>query len=95
MWLSMRRQALALWLALAWGVFAFLVLTEFFRVRPQMFTFALMALLLWIGNRYQPDRWGWTWTIPAWMSAWTNLHGGFVAGLGVFGIHWSCWVWDA
>ena len=95
LWPLIRRHHVAPSLSLAWGLFAFVVLTEFFRVRPQMFTYAFMAGLLWICDRDPWGRGGWIWTIPLGIVAWTNLHAGFVAGLGVFGIHWCCWVWRA
>jgi hypothetical protein len=89
------RRRLAAPIALAWAIFGCLILAEFFRVRPQMFTFAFMAILLMICDRYRPERRWILWLVPLLMALWANLHAGFVAGLGIFGIHWLEFVWSA
>jgi hypothetical protein len=55
-------------------------------LRPQAFTYLAFALLLvWI-HRASRGRVAWLALAPPLMAAWANLHGGFVAGLGVLGV---------
>ncbi len=49
-------------------------------VRPQMFTFTLAALLLWLVERAE-SRPRLLWWIPLLFVVWLNLHGGFAVGL--------------
>lgn len=77
------------------AMFGITVMAEFFRVRPQMYTYALMAWLLVVCDSY---RLGHRWTlclVPPMILAWTNLHAGFVAGLGIFGVFWLSFVAEA
>lgn len=72
-------------------------------VRPQVPTFALFTLFLLILKRHSadPSRRE-VWLLPPLMSIWVNLHGGFLAGVGVVGVaaaldvidlvwHRRCW----
>jgi hypothetical protein len=55
-------------------------------LRPQAFTYLAFALLLvWI-HRASRGRVAWLALAPPLMAAWANLHGGFVAGLGILGV---------
>lgn len=55
-------------------------------LRPQAFTYLAFALLLvWI-HRASRGRVAWLALAPLLMALWANLHGGFVAGLGVLGV---------
>jgi hypothetical protein len=55
-------------------------------LRPQAFTYLAFALLLvWI-HRASRGRVAWMALAPPLMALWANLHGGFVAGLGVLGV---------
>jgi hypothetical protein len=55
-------------------------------LRPQAFTYVAFALLLvWI-HRASRGRVAWLALAPPLMAVWANLHGGFVAGLGVLGV---------
>lgn len=66
---------------------SFLVLSRFSLVRPQLASFFLFSLLLYLcfapsvqGGPRQPPRKLWI-ASPLIMGLWSNLHGGFVAGL--------------
>lgn len=79
------------------GVMLFVVAlcTPAISVRPQMFTFlafTVLLLLLERGRRGKP--WGW---IAAGLVffPWVNLHGGFLAGLGVYGVYLAGLTLDA
>jgi len=61
--------------------------TGFTNVRAQMFTLLFLSIQFWmIGSDLQGcKKWIWAWPIMVLM--WCNLHGGVVAGLGIFGIY--------
>jgi hypothetical protein len=55
-------------------------------VRSRVFTFAFLALLLLVLVRWREGRTRWLWVIPPAFLLWANMHGGFVAGLGLLGV---------
>ncbi len=62
-------------------------------IRSHAFTYALFALILLCFERMRAGaRWPLA-VLPPTFIVWTNVHGGFVAGLGVFGIYiaWALW----
>jgi hypothetical protein len=77
------------------AIFGITVMSQFFRVRPQMFTYAAMAWLLVICDGHRPGKRVGLCLVPLLILAWTNLHAGFVAGLGVFGVFWLSFVVEA
>jgi hypothetical protein len=52
-------------------------------VRPQMFTYLFFALILLIIRQAELGKYRWLWAAPPLMILWANLHGGFLAGLGL------------
>jgi hypothetical protein len=54
-----------------------------FTVRCQMFTFMFFALWIYILERIRHGENRLLWVFPVTMLIWANLHGGFVAGLGL------------
>ena len=50
--------------------------------RPQVFTFALLCLTLWLADTYLRRGGRRVWLLPALFVLWANLHAGFVVGLG-------------
>jgi hypothetical protein len=59
------------------------VLPGFRSLRPQVFTYlGFLVVLIVIQRAERGDRW-WTWMAVPLFALWANLHGGFVAGLGV------------
>ncbi len=52
-------------------------------VRPQLATFLLFALTLAILRSYWDRPHRWIWVLPLVSALWVNLHGGFLAGLGL------------
>ncbi len=52
----------------------------FWSPRPQMFSFALSALVLYLLHLYKRRRIDRLWLIPPVMALWSNLHGGFAIG---------------
>ncbi|MFQ5888118.1 MAG: hypothetical protein ACE5HY_05425 [Candidatus Hydrothermarchaeales archaeon] len=70
-------------LALVWTM---AILSPGFNVRPQIFTYLLFAACLFLFYRYEEnDRTALYWT-PLLTAFWVNLHGGFIAGFGAFGV---------
>ena len=62
-------------------------------IRCQLFSFMGFALYLFILKRHSQGRLKYAiWLLPLLMILWTNLHGGFILGLGVIGLyllyHW-------
>lgn len=58
-------------------------------LRPQMFTFALLALCAWILGRPDPERrlgLGGAAALTVALALWNQLHGGFVFGYGLVGL---------
>ena len=54
-------------------------------VRSHSFTFVGLALQLWALTEWRAGRRYWIWVLPVAYLPWANLHGGFVAGLGLLG----------
>jgi len=54
-------------------------------VRSQSFTFVGLALQLLVLVEWRAGRRRWLWILPLAYLPWANLHGGFVAGLGLLG----------
>lgn len=56
-------------------------------MRPQLFTFALLAVFAWMVSSFiATRRWQYLVAIPPLMALWVNLHGGFVTGLMLIGL---------
>lgn len=64
-------------------------------IRPQLVTFVSFALMLLLLERARAGKpWGLA-LLPPLIAAWTNFHGGFLAGLGVLGVYTAGLVGDA
>jgi hypothetical protein len=68
------------------GVPAVLGLFPWFGIRPQVFTHVLFAFTLYAFQRAREGRPTAARLLPFAMLAWANLHGGFLAGLGILGL---------
>lgn len=82
-----RRGATPMSLLAAAPLGAVLLLLALHTVRAQLFTLAFIALLLLLLERDRLGSRGW---IVGWLAAfplWVNLHGGFVAGTGLFALY--------
>lgn len=55
--------------------------------RPQMFTFALLAPLVWMLTRDAYRRVGRLWMAIPILALWANLHGGFIMGIAALGTY--------
>ena len=52
-------------------------------VRPHLFTYVCFALLMFILSQAERGRLRWLWGLPLLFALWPNLHGGFLAGIGI------------
>jgi hypothetical protein len=59
---------------------------RWFLFRPQVFTFCFFAYFTYVLLSYVLDRPARLWTLPPVLALWANLHGAFLAGLGVIGL---------
>ena len=59
---------------------------EFWDVRPQIFTYLLVALFLYLLREGWEGRRGSLLWLPLLMVPWANLHAGFVTGIGLIGL---------
>jgi hypothetical protein len=59
---------------------------RWFLFRPQLFTFCFFAYFVAVLFAYLKGKRVLLWTLPLVEAAWANLHGGFLAGLGVLGV---------
>lgn len=69
---------------------------RYFTFRPQLFTFCFFSIFVAIAFRFIIRGKGALWMLPVLTTVWANMHGGFVAGLGVIGLAgiiriWSRW----
>lgn len=55
-------------------------------VRPHLFTYLLFFLVLLVLEAAERGRRRWLWSLPLLFALWANLHGGFLAGLGVLAV---------
>jgi hypothetical protein len=52
-------------------------------VRPHLFTYLCFALLMFVLWQAERGRTRWLWVLPLLFALWPNLHGGFLAGVGI------------
>ena len=67
------------------------LIARFYLFRPQLITFLLLSVFVLIvfrhlSSRSVGSRRGGLWLLPLLMALWANMHGGFVAGIGVLGL---------
>ncbi len=65
---------------------ALLLVSYLFHIRPQMFTYLFFTLVLLLIYRAERGEYRWLWLAPFCMVLWTNLHGGFLAGMGILAL---------
>jgi len=91
LWRSVRRGGLPVPLQVFVMVLVLAALSRGFSIRPQIVTYLFTAALLaWLdARRDRPIDLRFAMPLMAvWMCAWSNLHGGFIVGLGILGL-WS------
>jgi hypothetical protein len=69
-------------------IIAFLLFYHILTVRPQLFTYLLFLPTLLILEKAEEGRGRWLLVLPPMFALWVNLHGGFLAGVGVL-LAWS------
>jgi hypothetical protein len=90
-WLAARRYvhtSFALGIALVCNLITLVI-----PMRPQLFTFTLLALLAWITAEWMTNgRRKLTYLLVPIMALWVNLHGGYVVGIAFLGL-WCVGLW--
>ncbi len=71
-----------------------LTLVRYFLFRPQLFTFLFFAIFVAITFRFVIQGRAALWCLPPLTIIWANLHGGFVAGLGVLALAMCATTWS-
>jgi hypothetical protein len=66
------------------------VLAAYSHIRPQVFSFPMLAFFYWVLADYKARRRDWLWALPPLMALWVNLHGAFVLGLCMIGLFFVC-----
>ena len=56
-------------------------------IRPQLFSLALFALLLWVLQSVERGHHRRLWLTPVIFLLWINLHGGLIVGFGILGLY--------
>lgn len=77
------RQHASTWLSLLVLVPAAYASQRNWLDRPQLWTFALLPLLVLLLERARQGHKRWLWGVPAVLLVWVNAHGGFMLGLAV------------
>jgi len=67
-------------------VWSFPLIMFLLSIRPQLFTYLFYALTLLIILRAEAGEYRWLWVAPLLLALWANLHGGVLAGFGLFGL---------
>ena len=74
-WLRIRRYRISFFI-LSWVVFAGIICMETrITLRPEMFTFIFMTLMLLVLDRYYHEKKKNLWLLPLIMILWCNMHG--------------------
>jgi hypothetical protein len=55
--------------------------------RPQMVSFLLAGLLLFLLEKYKREGWRWIYALPLVMLLWVNIHGGYAIGFMLLGVY--------
>jgi hypothetical protein len=84
-WQGVRRRAATSWVWGSVGLLAIAVMARGFAVRPQVFTYAGVALVLFLLDEHGRGRERRLWWLPPFFVLWANLHGGFLLGLAILG----------
>jgi hypothetical protein len=66
------------------------VLAAYSHIRPQVFSFPMLAFYYLVLADYKERRRDWLWALPPLMVLWANLHGAFVLGLGLISLFLAC-----
>lgn len=88
-----RLHAVGILVAWTLGLLVATNLTAFFPLRPQLLSFLWCAVMLVLLDRAfaqwhrREIQFVWLWAVPPLFVVWANSHGGFVAGLCVFGAY--------
>ncbi|MBI3786489.1 MAG: hypothetical protein HY270_24130 [Deltaproteobacteria bacterium] len=80
---GIRRRSAQPWIWGSVGLLTIAVLARGFAIRPQVFSYAAIALVLDLLDRYQHGSLRLLWLLAPLFVLWANVHGGFVLGLAI------------
>jgi hypothetical protein len=87
--IALHQHKISLPLCLLSAAFCIAVINVYAILRPNLFSFVLMPLYLWLLYKsLTQSRFVWL-TLPV-ILVWANLHGGFLFGLGMLWLHTGC-----
>ena len=87
-YLSVQRDTKSFFLKLLFILLPFSVIGYGFATRPQVFTYLFFAFTVFLLEKFErTGRLWWLYPFPAVFLIWSNLHGGFIAGLGVLFVY--------
>ena len=72
--------------ACAAGLMSVVIASQRFAVRPEVATYVLLALTLWVIAAAQGRRTRWVWALPVMALVWVNVHSTFVVQIVVIGV---------
>ncbi|MCX5697554.1 MAG: hypothetical protein NTU54_06290 [Candidatus Omnitrophica bacterium] len=82
-YISLSKNTKSVYLKLILMILCFSILWSGFAIRPQIFTFLLFTLLIFLLDRFENTAdTRWIYCLPAIFLLWPNLHGGFITGVG-------------
>ncbi len=85
-WVAADQAAVARTYRLIVMVASLWVALPFLGARTQLISLLGVAILLWLWRKIQERGRPWMWMLPPFFLLWANLHGGFTAGLFLFGV---------
>ncbi|MDD5423328.1 MAG: hypothetical protein PHT32_07945 [Candidatus Omnitrophica bacterium] len=92
LYLAMRRRTKSV-VAAVFILIPMWVIAYGFAVRPQIFTYLLFAWTAFFIDKFEDDgKIRYLYLLPVIFLLWANLHGGFLAGLGIFAVYF---IWKA
>jgi hypothetical protein len=83
-WHLLRRGVMPVGAACIVAFFAMSLRPGLLNVRPQVFTYLLFLLILLVIDAAERGALRWLWAVPPIIALWANLHGGVLAGLGIY-----------
>jgi hypothetical protein len=87
-YISNKKYTKSIYLRLTFIALALTIITSGFAIRPQIFTYVFFTCLIFLLDNYEnTSDTKWLYALPFILFFWVNLHGGFIAGVGLLGAY--------